>query len=105
MERSPAIPRPGTETAGRGRIWLGLVLVVAGLLGHLLAARAIGGTYRAYRDHIFGFCLILVVTGAIVALLGHFFWRGRRDVTILVIGVLQALFGVWVYIERFGVHG
>ena len=104
METSPAMPLPGT-TASRVRIWLGLALLAAGLLGHLLAARAIGGTYRAYRDHIFGFCIILVVTGGIVALLGWRFWRGRRDVTILVVGVIQALFGLFVYIERFGVHG
>jgi predicted membrane channel-forming protein YqfA (hemolysin III family) len=105
METSPAIPLPSTTTASRVRIWLGLALVAAGLLGHLLAAHAIGGSSRAFRDHVFGFFLILVVTGTIVALLGRRFWRGRRDVTVLVVGVIQALFGVFVYVTRFSVHG
>lgn len=83
------------------RIWLGVVLLVVGFLGHFFAARAIGGYYIAYRDHIFGFFLILLVTGAIVALLGRRFWKGRRDITVLIIGVVQALFGIWIYINRF----
>jgi hypothetical protein len=85
--------------------WLGLLLVVVGFLGHFFAARAIGGTYIAYRDHIFGFFLILLVTGAIIAGLGWRFWKGRHDITLLIVGVVQALFGVWIYINRFSVHG
>ena len=77
------------------------MLVVVGFLGHFFAARAIGGYYIAYRDHIFGFFLILLVTGAIIALLGWRFWKGRRDITVLIIGVVQALFGIWIYINRF----
>jgi hypothetical protein len=76
-----------------------------GFLGHLFSARAIGGTYVAFRDHIFGFFLILLVSGAIVAGLGWRFWRGRHDITLLIIGALQALFGLLVYINRFSVHG
>jgi uncharacterized membrane protein (UPF0136 family) len=87
------------------RTSLGVLLLAAGLLGHLLAARAIGGSYVAYRDHIFGFVLLTVVSGAIIALLGSRFWRGRRDVTLLTLGVVQALLGVFVYVERFHVHG
>lgn len=87
------------------RIWLGVVLLVVGFLGHYFAARAIGGSYIAYRDHIFGFFAILLVTGAIIAGLGWRFWKGRRDITLLIIGVVQALFGIWIYIERFSVHG
>ena len=87
------------------RIWLGVVLLVVGFLGHYFAARAIGGSYIAYRDHIFGFFAILLVTGAIIAGLGWRFWKGRRDITVLIIGMVQALFGIWVYIERFSVHG
>jgi hypothetical protein len=87
------------------RIWLGVVLLVVGFLGHFFAARAIGGSYIAFRDHIAGFFLILVVTGAIIAGLGWRFWKGRRDITVLTIGAVQALFGIWVYIERFNVHG
>ena len=92
-------------TASRRRAWLGVLLIVIGLLGHLFAARAIGGSYVAYRDHIFGFFLILLVSGALVAGLGWRFWKGRHDITLLIVGVVQALFGVVVYIERFRVHG
>jgi hypothetical protein len=90
-------------TGSRCRIWLGLILVVLGFLGHFFAARAIGGSYVAFRDHIFGFFLILLVSGAIVAGLGWRFWRGRHDITVLIIGAVQALFGLVVYIERFNI--
>jgi hypothetical protein len=86
-------------------IWLGVVLIVVGFLGHFFAARAIGGSYIAFRDHIGGFFGILFVTGAIIAGLGRLFWKGRNDITVLIIGVVQALFGIVVYIERFSVHG
>jgi hypothetical protein len=85
-------------------IWIGALLTVGGFLGHFFAARAIGGYAIAYRDHIFGFFLILVVTGGAIALLGRFFWRGRRDITILLIGVVQALFGIVIYMNRFHIH-
>src|ERR1700682_6722930 len=80
--------------------WLGALLIVVGFLGHFFAARAIG-TYIYYRDHIFGFFLILLVTGSIIALVGWRFWKGRRDITVLTIGVVQALFGIVLYIFRF----
>jgi hypothetical protein len=84
---------------------IGFAFLMAGLAGHLLAAQAIGGTVVAYRDHILGFVLLSVVSGAVLALLGRWFWRGRHDLTLLWVGVLQALLGVVVYIERFSVHG
>jgi hypothetical protein len=96
------------ETRGtmhRPWVWLGILLLPLGLLGHVLAARAIGATYIAYRDHLFGFVAILIVTGAIIAVLGRFFWKGRYDITVLTIGVVQALVGLLVYIQRFSVHG
>lgn len=77
------------------------VLLALGLLGHLLAARAIGGSRQAYGHHVFGFFIILVVTGGIIAALGRWLWRDRPQVTWLLIGVVQALFGLIVYIERF----
>ena len=99
---TPRVVAP-TGTASRTRILLGVILLVLGFLGHFFAARAIGGSYVAFRDHIQGFFLILVVTGAIIAGLGWRFWKGRHDITILVIGAVQALFGLVIYIERFHV--
>lgn len=91
--------------ADRRLIWLGALLLVVGFLGHFFAARAIGGSYVAFRDHIGGFFLILIVTGAIIAGLGRLFWKGRNDITVLIIGLVQALFGILVYVQRFSVHG
>ena len=95
------------DRAKVSQLWtsLGVILLVVGFLGHYFAARAIGGTYIAYRDHIFGFFVILLVTGLIIAGLGWRFWKGRRDITLLIVGVVQALLGVWVYMGRFSVHG
>jgi uncharacterized membrane protein (UPF0136 family) len=93
------------RTTRHGWTWLGVLLLGAGLLGHLLAARAIGGTYIAYRDHIFGFVFLTLVSGALLAALGWRFWRGRHDITLLIMGVLQTLVGIWVYMQRFSVHG
>lgn len=99
METSGVIS--GAGTASRTRIWLGVILLILGFLGHFYAARAIGGSYVAFRDHIFGFFLILLVTGAIIAGLGWRFWKGRNDITLLIVGVVQALFGAVIYVERF----
>lgn len=88
-------------TARRRRIWLGVLLLGAGLLGHLLAAQAIGGSFVAYRDHIAGFFLLSLVSGVIIAALGWRFWRDRHDITLLILGVVQALIGLVVYVERF----
>ena len=92
-----------TDPGGRIRIWLGVVLLGAGLLAHLLAAQAIGGTHLAYRHHIFGFVGLTLISGAIIAGLGWWFWKGRHDITLLSLGILQALIGLLVYIERFSV--
>lgn len=51
----------------RGGGWF---LPGVGLLGHLYAANAIGGSRIAYTHHVFGFGLILVVTGGIIVGLG-----------------------------------
>ena len=85
-------------TSRRG-IWLGALLLVAGLVGHLLAAQAIGGSPVAYQHHIAGFFGLTVVTGAIIAALGSRFWRGRPDITLLILGALQALLGLLVYAQ------
>ena len=84
-------------------IALGGVLLAAGLCGHLFAARGIGGSYIAYRDHIAGFAILTIASLIIVGLLGWRFWKGRRDVTLLTVGVIQAILGLVIYIERFHV--
>ena len=84
---------------------IGVLLIVVAFFCHYFAARAIGGSYIAFRDHIAGFFLILIVTGAIIAGLGWRFWKGRGDITLLIVGVVQALFGIVVYIQRYHVHG
>src|SRR2546425_8640628 len=76
-------PMPVVNVRSRRWIWIGALLLVAGLLGHLFAARAIGGSYVAYRDHIFGFILLSLVSGAVIAALGWRFWRGRHDITLV----------------------
>jgi hypothetical protein len=86
-------------------MWIGLVLLAAGWLGHVLAAQAIGGTRLAYRDHMLGFVMLTLVSGAILAALSRPFWRGRHDVTLLILGAVQAIIGVLVYVNRFSVHG
>ena len=84
------------------RIWVGVGLIVVGFLGHFFAARAIAGTNpRAYPDHIGGFFLILLVSGAIIGGLGRLFLKGRRDITVLLIGLVQAVIGIVIYIRRF----
>ena len=90
-----------TRRTSQTWIWIGAMLLVLGLLGHVLAAQAIGGSRLAYTHHIFGFFVGLVVFGAIVGGLGWRFWKGRFDITLLIVGVAQALFGLAVYIERF----
>jgi hypothetical protein len=89
---------PVSRTPSRLRMWLGVLLLVAGLSGHLFAARAMGGYYVAYRDHILGFFFLSTVSLAIIGPLGWRFWRGRPDITVLVLGVLQALLGLLIYI-------
>lgn len=86
------------------RMWLGVALLAAGLLGHLLTARAIGGNVVAYRDHIGGFVILSVVSWALIAGLGWRFWKGRHDITLLAVGALQALLGLVIYLERFNIH-
>ena len=92
-------PAPGS----RLRVWVGVLLLIAGLCGHLFAARAIGGYYIAYRDHIAGFVFIALVTGAIIVPLGWRFWRGRPDITVLTLGATQAIIGFLIYLNRFNI--
>jgi len=88
--------QPRTATR-RSRVFLGIVLLVMGLVAHLLAANVEGGHAIHYRHHVFGFLLMSVVSGIVVAGLGRFFWRSRHDVTLLIVGALQTVFGLLVY--------
>ena len=77
---------------------LGATLVGIGLLGHLLSARATGGSALAYRHHVIGFVLILVVTGLVVAAFSWRSWKERLGNTLLTLGAIQAVFGIAVYV-------
>jgi len=97
---APAADSTSSPTTQLWRVAVA-VLLALGLLGHLLAARAIGGSRMAYTHHVFGFFLILVVTGIIIALLGRWLWRDRPRITWLVVAAVQALFGLIIYLDRF----
>jgi hypothetical protein len=97
MNTPPTVDSP--TPANRLRIRVGIVLLALGLIGHLYAAHAGGGTRLQYTHHVFGFFLILVVTGAIIAALGWWLWRSRPDITVLTVGAVQALFGLLVALE------
>ena len=79
------------------RIWLGVLLLAAGLLFHLLAANAEGGRAIHYRHHVLGFLLLTAAASLLVVGVGRFLWRGRHDLTVLVVGALQTILGVWVF--------
>lgn len=90
-----------TSSRGANRyMWLGIALNVLGLLGHLLAARATPHYANADLHHTLGFAGGVVVFGVIVGLLGWRFWKGRRDITVLIVGVLSAIFGLLVYMPH-----
>jgi hypothetical protein len=84
-------PRP---SSWRNRLWLGVILLATGLLGHLLAAAAEGGRAIHYQHHIVGFVLLTIGSAAIVAILGRLFWRGRHDTSLVILGALQTIFGL-----------
>ena len=94
---------PADRTRSNLLLWLGGVLLVAGLSGHLLAADASGGHYIAGRDHIFGFVFLTLVAGLIIVLLGRRYWKGRHDLTVLILGAVQAVIGFVIYLNRFNV--
>ena len=80
------------------RIWLGVLLLAVGLLGHLMAANAEGGRALHYRHHIFGWFLLSAVSAILVAILGRFLWKGRHDITLLIVGAMQSVIGLLIYL-------
>lgn len=94
------LPSPQSR---RTNISLGALLALVGLVGHLAAAHAIAWNPRAYPDHIGGFFAILLVTGSVIALVGRTWWKRRQDLTVLIVGLTQAIFGIIVYFMRFHV--
>ena len=74
----------------------GIILLVIGLGGHLYAAAVNNGSTIAYTHHVLGFFLILAVTGGIIWALGRRLWRSRPDVTLMVVGIIQAALGLMV---------
>ena len=97
-----AADRPTSTLRAR----LAALLLVVGLLGHVLAAHAMGGYRLAYLHHVAGFFIILTVTGAVIALLGWWYWRrGRRDTMWLVIAAVQAYVGLTIYASQIRLYG
>ena len=89
---TPQLRRIGTTTA-----WIAAALLLLGLLGRLLAARAMGGSRIAYVHHVAGFFIIAALTGLPLLGLARLFWRGRHTVTLLAFAAVQALLGLAVY--------
>jgi hypothetical protein len=84
----------------RNRAWIGILLMV-GLFGHLVAAHLSGGSSIAYQHHILGFFLILALTGVVTLALARFFWRGKRDTTLLTIAAVQAVVGILIAFSEY----
>ncbi len=103
MSNPSRVPAASGMKGPMSPLWRGLVvaLFAVGLLGHLLAANAIGGSRMAYTHHVFGFFLILIVTGVIIVALGRWLWRDRPAVTWLIVSAVQAIAGLIIYLDRF----
>ena len=91
---------PASSRGASRYMWPGLALNVVGLIGHLLAARATPHYASAYLHHTLGFVGGVVVFSAVFGLLGWRFWKGRRDITVLIVGVLSAIFGILIYLPH-----
>jgi hydrogenase/urease accessory protein HupE len=91
------MPRSSLTGKANLRLWLGVLLLAVGLVFHLLAANAEGGRAIHYRHHVLGFFVLTAAAALLVVGLGRVFWRGRYDLTVLVVGALQTILGMWVY--------
>lgn len=77
---------------------LAVLFFALGLAGHLAAANVEGGHSIHYRHHITGFVILSLGCWLIVGLLGRRFWKGRGDITLLSVGILQTIFGWLIYL-------
>ena len=75
---------------------LGVVLLIGGFVGHAYAAHSLGPGHHAWRDHMLGFVGLTIVSAAIVGALGWKLWKGRTDITVLIVGVIQVILGIVV---------
>ena len=99
ITETPA-PAPPRRAVGAAAVGMAGALLVLGLLGHVLAARAMGGGRMAYVHHVLGFFIIAALTGLPLLGLARLFWRGRRGVTLLTFAAVQALLGLAVYVNQ-----
>ena len=97
-------PAPHVRRIGAATAWIAAVLLLVGLLGHVLATGAMGGSRIAYVHHIFGFFIIAALTGLPLLGLARLFWRGRHGVTLLAFAAVQALLGLAVYANQLQAH-
>ena len=90
-------PNPHPRRIGPATAGIAAALLLVGLLGHVLAAAAMGGSRIAYLHHVGGFFLIAALTALPLLGLARLFWRGRHGVTLLAFAAVQALLGLAVY--------
>jgi uncharacterized membrane protein len=91
--------RIGAATQG-----IAAMLLLIGMLGHVLAAHAMGRSSIAYVHHVLGFFLIAILTGLPLLGLAWLFWRRRRGMTLLIFAAIQALLGLAVYANQLDVR-
>ena len=91
---------PATSPVPPHRVGLTVVLLIVGLLGHVVAAREMGGYRLAYIHHVLGFFFIALVTGLLMLGVGWLLWRGRRRPSLLAFSAVQAALGIAVMLGQ-----
>jgi len=77
---------------------VGIALLLLGLGGHLASAYVIRALPHAFAHHIEGFLLLTMATALVLLALGWFFWRGRHDITLLLLGISQFVAGWAIFV-------
>lgn len=101
---SPAVKLLATHPVARNEqrpVRIVAALLVAGLLGHVVAARLNGGSGIAYLHHIGGFFLIAAITGLPIAGVTWLFWRRQRNRALLAFALIQLVLGILVMVAEF----